>query len=204
MQTLPEVIVREKNKLATPSAWLVLLDILLSDTLTLRFCSNTESVTFKGNIYEAFPFNLEPTKQTSKGEVPSVTLKVANVTRIIQGFLEDLDGAVGTTVIVRVVNSEYLSEDYSELEMSFGVLGAEADAEWVSFTLGLPNPLKRRYPLYRFMASHCNWIFKGVECAYAGSRTNCDRSFDTCDQIMRNSARFGGHRGLSQRGWRVI
>ena len=146
MQTLPEVIVQEKNKLATPSAWFVLLDIVLGDALTLYLCSNTENVTFKGRVYEAFPFNLEPTKQTAKGEIPSVTLKVANVTQIIQGYLEDLDGAVGATVIVRVVNSAYLSEDYSELEMTFGVLGSEADAEWVSFTLGLPNPLKRRFP----------------------------------------------------------
>jgi lambda family phage minor tail protein L len=204
MQTLPPVIVQEKNKLATPSAWLVLLDILLSDTLTLHLCSNTENVTFKGHVYEAFPFNLEPAKQTAQGEIPSVTLKVANVTQLIQGYLEDLDGAVGTTVIVRVVNSAYLSEDYSELEMTFGVLGSEADAEWVSFTLGLPNPLKRRYPLHRYMASHCNWIFKGAECAYTGTRAICDRSFDTCDKVMLNSRRFGGHRGLSQKGWRIV
>lgn len=204
MKTLPSVIVREKNKLATPSAWIVLLDIVLSETLTLHFCSNSESVTFRGRVYEAFPFNLEPTRQTAKGEIPSVTLKVSNVTQIVQGHLEDLDGAVGATVIVRAVNSAWLSENYAELEMTFGVLGSEADSEWVSFTLGLPNPLKRRYPLHRFMASHCNWVFKGVECAYPGSRTSCDRSFDTCDKVMGNSRRFGGHRGLSQKGWKIV
>ena len=146
MQTLPEVIVQEKNKLATPSAWFVLLDIVLGDALTLYLCSNTENVTFKGRVYEAFPFNLEPTKQTAKGEIPSVTLKVANVTQIIQGYLEDLDGAVGATVIVRVVNSAYLSEDYSELEMTFGVLGSEADAEWVSFHPRTSEPLEAPLP----------------------------------------------------------
>jgi len=73
------------------------------------------------NKYIAFPFELEPTKQTSKGEIPTLTVRVSNITRLIQPYLEALDGGIGSIVKITVVNSAHLSENYSELEMTFDV-----------------------------------------------------------------------------------
>jgi len=202
VKSIPAVLVREKNKLATPNPWIVLLDIVLDATHKLYFCSNNQDVTWSGRVYTAFPFLLEATEENSKGEIPSVSLKVANVTQVIHAYLEQLDGAVGATVTIRVVNAAYLSEDTSELDMTFTVVSTSADAEWIVFTLGAPNPLRRRFPPFRFIAKHCHWEFKGHECGYSGAFTDCDRSFENCEERS-NTRRFGGYRGLSEKGWRA-
>ncbi|MCE5334272.1 MAG: DUF1833 family protein [Desulfobacteraceae bacterium] len=203
MKTLPSILVREKNRLFTPDPWIVLLDINLSDTTKLYFCSNNEDIIFSSRIYTAFPFFLEPTKQSSKGDIPTISLKLCNVTQLVQSYLEDLDGAVGSEIVVRVVNAGYLSEDYSESETRFTVLSSEADAEWITFTLGSASPLRRRFPQHRFISLHCNWEFKGLECAYSGSEEECDRSFKRCEAIG-NTERFGGFPGLNLNGWRIV
>jgi len=203
VKTLPTTIVREKNKLYTPDPWVVLLHITLSAGVHLYFCSNNEDVTFGGQVYTAFPFYLDATKQTSKGEIPTISLRVCNVTQLVHAYLEQLDGAVGAEVQVQVVNAGHLSEDFTELDMTFSVLSTEADAEWVTFNLGAASPLRRRYPPYRFIALHCNWDFKSFECAYSGAETQCNRTFKRCE-ALNNTARFGGYRGLNQKGWRVM
>ena len=88
----------------------------------LRFVRNTEDVIFGGETYLAFPFEIDNTLHTSEGEIPSIKIRLSNVTRLIQPYLEALNGAVSSTITITVVNSKHLSEDYSELEMTFSVL----------------------------------------------------------------------------------
>lgn len=203
MKTLPTALVQEKNKLATGSAWIMLLDITLATDVKMYFCSNNEDVTFGGQVYTAFPFVIEPTKLNSKGEIPTITLRVSNVTQLIQSYVEQYDGGVESEVLVRVVNSAYLNENYSELEMVFSVMSTTSEADWISFDLGVPSPMRRRFPPCRFIALHCNWNFKSVECGYAGIATQCDRSLDRC-QVLDNEARFGGYPGLQRAGWKMV
>ncbi len=168
MKTLPANLILEKNKLATPSAWLVLLDITLPDSTVLRFVNNTENIVFQGNTYTAINFNLEPSKSSGTGQIPTVQLSISNVTRIIQAYLESLDGAVDSDVQITVVNSAYLSENYAELQMLFSILSTKANAYYVIFELGMPNPLRKRFPPHRFIGNHCNWKFLSAECNYGG------------------------------------
>jgi len=195
----------EKNKLATAGAWIILLEITLTDgdSTVLRFARNTEDVVFDGNNYTAFPFEIEPTKQTSKGEIPTVTLRVSNVTRLIQPYLEDLDGGVGSIAKITVINTNHLNEDYSELEMTFDVLACQSSARWVTFTLGAPNPLRQRFPLNQFIALHCRWRFKSAECGYTGEETTCNRTLKNCRELG-NSTRFGGFPGMRTGAVRVV
>jgi phage-related protein len=204
MKTLPTNLIAEKNLMHSPDPWLILLEITLTDAgpTTLRFVKNTENITYGGNTYTAFPFQLSMVETNSKGEIPQVTLKVCNITRFLTPYLNSLDGGIDSTVKIIVVNNKYLAEDYSELELDFSVMGCEVDAYWVTWTLGMVNPLNRRFPLYRFLANHCRWIFKGAECGYAGSATTCNRSFDDC--IARdNTEYFGGFLGMQSDGIRI-
>jgi phage-related protein len=173
MKNLPANIVIEKNKLATASAWLVLLDVTLTDNTVFRLVRNNEDITFNGNVYTAFNFELEPTEQGNSGEIPSVTLRVSNITRLIESKLQDLDGGIGSTVKVTVVNSDLLAESYSELEMTFDVLACNTTSQWVVFTLGAPSPLRQRFPLDKYLALHCRFRFNRPsgnypECGYSG------------------------------------
>jgi phage-related protein len=202
MKTLSAALLLEKNKLATPNPWLILLDIKLPDDTMFYICRNTEDIAFNGHTYTAFPFEIEPTKETSRGEIPTVTLRISNVTQIFQAYVEAQDGGLDSTITVRVVNAALLSENYAELEMVFDILATVSDAYWISFTVGAPNPLREDFPPHRYIAAHCNWAFKSFECGYGGASETCKRTLDYCHQLG-NSPRFGGFPGLGGGGVRL-
>ena len=173
MKNLPTNLIIEKNKLSTDNAWLILLEITLTDSTIFRLVQNNEDITFQTEVYTAFNFDLESNSQSNKGEVSTVTLKVSNITRLIESKLQELNGGIGSTVKVTIVNSGRLSEDYSELELTFDVLACRTTNRWVVFTLGSPSPLRQRFPLEKYLASHCRFWFNRPdeiypECGYAG------------------------------------
>lgn len=193
---LPAVLILEKNKIATANPWIVTLDITLVNGEKFYFVHNTEDIVFQGRTYTAFPFQIEIPKTSTKGELPSWILRVSNITRILQSYIEAQEGGVGAEVIIRFVNAGYLSENYADLETTLEVMSAKADAHWVTFTLGMPNPMNKRFPKHRFIADHCPWDFKSRECAYNGVAATCKRTLDDC-RILGNSRRFGGKPGMS-------
>jgi len=201
MKSLSEALIREKNRLATPSVWIILLEITLTDSTTLRLARNTEDITFDGDVYTAFPFEIDSIGQHSKGEIPTVRLKISNITQLMQPYLEELEGGIGSTVKIIVVNSAHLSEDYSELEMTFDVIACNSTAQWVTFTLGAPNPLRQRFPLNQYIAMHCRWRVNSIECGLSGE--TCNRTLKRCRELG-NSVRFGGFVGMRTGTVRIV
>lgn len=169
MKSLSAALILEKNKIASPNPWLITLDIALNDpsNTIIYLVKNTENITFQTITYTAFPFELDAAKEDMNGEIPTLTLRVSNITRALQAYLESLDGFRDATVTIRIINSANLSENYADLETTLDVLSTTSDVYWVTFTLGAPNPLRYRFPQSRYIASHCNWKFKGRECYYS-------------------------------------
>lgn len=207
MLTLSTAIIAEKNKVATKSAWIILIDITLSDLGATEFyvTNNNEDVTFDGQLYTALPFELDVRTDTLKGEIPELILRVSNVTRVLQAYLEDTYGAVGSEVTIRVVNTDLLAESYADLEMTFDVIGTVADDMWIEFTLGAPNPLRKRFPLYRYISDKCRYVgnYKGVECSATSTLATCNGTLTDCD-ARGNSSRFGGFIGLGKGNIRIV
>ena len=203
MKNIPLALRQAKNAFGQDSAWLMLLTLTLPapDNTVFRIVPNNEDVVFGGETYTAFPVQIELPKETNSGEIPSITLQVSNVTRVLQGHLEALNGGVGATVQLIIVNVAHLSEDYAELTMDFDVLSATCSAQWVSLKCGASNPLRRRFPGDKYFAGHCNWQFKGAECAYSGGDTTCERNLTACE-AKSNTGRFGGFPGLANGGLR--
>lgn len=201
-KTLPAALILEKNKISTNSAWLLLAEITMLDSTVVRLARNSDDITFEGNTYTAFPFEVD-TINIDKEKIPTITLKVSNVTRLLQTYLEAQEGLVGATVRLIVVNSTDYTADLSDLELSYNVTETSADATYIALTLGMPNPLNKRFPLYRYAANHCNWVgrFKGVECQYAGAETACNGTLTRCRELS-NSVHFGGFIGLGKGGVR--
>lgn len=195
MLNLPLALRQEKNKLVSTAPWLLLLTVTLPDTTVLRLVRNTEDITFGGNVYTAFAFELGEVRSGGDGRIQGVTLRVGNPERALQPYLEAHDGLVGCAVTLTVVHADNLASDYAELTLNYDVLAAEPKSDWITFTLGAENPLRRRFPLYVAVPYSCNWAFKGAECAYAGAATSCSRTLDAC-RALSNSARFGGRPGI--------
>lgn len=187
----------EKNKLSTDSCFLILLDIKLPNN-TVYICYNNEDVIWKGQLYQAFPFQISETSEDSDGSDPNVSLKVSNVTQGLQAHVEESDGAVGTQVILRVVNSLNMNGD-ADLEEYYTVLSCKIDAQWIDFTLGNAYSARTRRPLDRYMKNSCPFVYKGLRCGYNGSIETCAHTLADCRE-HNNSARFGGYPGIDQKG----
>src|SRR3954469_2244805 len=93
----------EKAKQASSSPFLILLDVELSDQ-TLYFARNDEDVNFGGNVYQAWPIEIDAVTQEASAQVPRITLRISNHNLVLSGYLEDYGGAVGSTVTLRVIN----------------------------------------------------------------------------------------------------
>jgi len=195
MKNLPLDVKIEKNKIAGDSAWIILLEVTI-DQYNFRLAKNTSDVSYGGHTYQAFNFELDATKETSRGEIPTIELRVSNVTDLLHPYLEAYNGGVGGTVKITVVNSNYLSETYPSL--TFDILNTVVDNYFIYFTLGAVSPLRKRFPKYRYISDLCNWEFKSVECGYSGSETSCNRTYSRCSELG-NTSRYGGFLGLRTR-----
>jgi len=205
MLTLSQAAVIEKNKLISDNAWLILLEITIPSSLTgsepiiLRLVRNTESIMWNGLEWTAFPFEIDPPRQSGNGELPNFTIKVSNVTRTIEGYLEQAGGGVGASVRIMVVMSQHLDISTPELEEIFSVQSVNYDENWVSFILTGAVNLFKRVPLRRFLKNFCPFQYKGPECKSTSGYTSCNKSFADC-KLRGNVSRFGGEPGIPQGG----
>lgn len=198
MLSLSAAAILEKNALANAGAWIILLEVVIGSS-TLRFCYNNEDVTWNGETWIAFPFDIEDVGEDSQGEFPAVQIRVGNVTRAVQYYVEQADGAVGSSVTLRIVHSEHLDQTTPEIEEAFAVTKTVCDAQYVSFTLGGAYPITSRRPARRFLKNFCPFQYKGVECAATSAATDCDHSLAAC-KARSNSGRFGGEPAIPMGG----
>ena len=205
----------EKNKLASNEAWLILLDITMPDTSTIKVVSNSENIwwpgtSLPGNLYTAMPFELGEVSDTSKTEVPSISLRLPNATRFLEPYLDAQDGLVDSSVDIKIVNSIHVLTPtralgaYSvtaEIELNYDIVGSSSDSMWVDFVLGAASPFNKRFPRNRIYRNICRYReFKGDRCQYVGAETTCDRALDTCRSTYDNAEFFGGCPGVGSKG----
>lgn len=196
MLNLSTASIIEKNKVSTDGVWLLMLEIRYDGEEALRLVNNTENIVYQGNTYYAFPFTLDDITENNN-ELPTAKLQVSNVTGTIQRMVEAHNGYTGAEVIIRVVNSKI--PDVAEVEESFVIMGTEATAQWMTFTLGSEFSFTRRFPLVRMMKDYCPFKFKSPQCGYTGREMQCNKTLSRCREL-RNSVRFGGEPTIPQGG----
>jgi lambda family phage minor tail protein L len=194
MLTLSPAAILEKNKVSSTGVWLILLEIIVSPAITVRIVHNNENIDWGGHTWVAFPFQLGEISEDGK-EIPRLTLKVSNISGILQQYLEQTNGGTDSTVILRVVHSGHLDLGTAEIEETFAVQMVTTDAYWATFTLGGDFTLMRRLPLRRYLKDFCPYAFKDAECGYNGPETACSKTLVRCRELN-NAARFGGEPAL--------
>jgi phage-related protein len=155
-------------------------------------------VTWHGNLYQAFPFELGEVSETSDDSDPNVSLKVDNVSQALQYAVEEARGANGTEVILRVVNTEAMDGD-AELEEYFVVVKTSIKEDFITFTLGNEYSARTRRPLNRYMKNNCPFKYKDIRCAATSNLEGCAHTLQDC-RARNNSMRFGGFQGIDQKG----
>lgn len=198
MRLLSTAAIKEINKVATDSVTMALLEIQLADPIKLA--ANNEDILWDGDTWQAFPFEIDKVTEPGKSEIPSTVVKVCNLTGEVQEALEAANGAGGTPVIIRVINTA-VSGSTPELELKFILDHASYDEEWVSFHLIGGVCLTRRVPRWRYLQGFCRFAenYGGIECGVsAATKTtfpSCDGTWEQC-VARSNSTRFGGFRSM--------
>ena len=196
MISLSQVVIEEKNKLSSGSAELILMEIELPQLPdSLKIVLNTDPIEWSGQLWTPFPFELDDITEDSKGEVPNLSLKISNIDRTMQGYMDEGKGGVGGTVTIRVVNSAHLDIVDPLFEEEFSIVKSTANEMWATFTLGASYPMTARRPLFRHLRNHCPHEYGGIVCAASSASLNkypeCDKSLVDC-RLRKNSERFGG------------
>ena len=196
--TLPSAIVGLKNALGGNSAFIMLAEVQIDNIdvpTTLRFARNTDNVTWDSETWVAFPFDLDMLGDTERGEVPKMNLRVSNISRAVQSYVEQADGGVDAPVVLRLIHETQFSTSEYCIRLDFVVSSTSCTSEWVSFELSASNPWNRRVPGTRCRKNFCRWRFKDGNCTYNGGATTCDKTLSTCKSYS-NSEHYGGYPGL--------
>lgn len=214
MRTISATAMTEKNKLASSYPWILCLEITVPGLgMPIRICSNGEDITWKGETWAAFPFEMDAIKETSTGEVPRVDLRVSNVSRAIEGYLHDYDayckanGYSAIEVICSLINYANVASGTPEVEYNLTLIRPRTNSKWVTFTLGANNPFLRRFPPNRMLKQNCRYKFGDERCGYvqlggSGDDT-CNKTLARCRELG-NSRRFGGTPGIGKDGIVIV
>jgi phage-related protein len=208
---LSSVVIQDKNKLANEGQWLVCLMITIpnypNDTI-VRVVRNNEDIMWRGEIWQKFPFEVDEITDSATGEVTQVTVRVSNVSRAMEYYIEMYDvytktyGFRPVSAVIYLVNSLDLANNDPVREHPFELKSPTTDAKWATFVLGASNPANRRFPLHRVLKNHCRFRFRSIHCGYNGVASSCDKTLKTC-RTLQNSTRFGGFPGVGSGGVRV-
>jgi len=157
----------------------------------LNFAGFDEDVTYNGTVYTRFPIKHEFVAENNQGQIDQVKITLANVSRLIEFYLEQYDFR-GKKVIIRTVWADQLSDPDAYIDDVFYIDNYTADQSNVEFTLtGKFDVLGIDLPARRYARNYCVWKFKSAECGYAGAELTCDKTQQRCKQLD-NYQRFGG------------
>lgn len=208
--TISSVAMSEKNKRSSDSVWLIALEMdVPGSSEPVRIVTGTDDIVWRGATWVAFPFEFDEITETSKSEVPRIDLRISNVGRVMETYLEQYNyylktkGRVPLIVHMYLINSKNLDNDAPEIEHTFQLKQPKTNAQWCTLTLSADNPYKRRFPQNRILSDICRYkTFKGPRCGYAGPETSCNRTLADCRRLE-NSSNFGGFFGSGSSGLQI-
>lgn len=152
-----------KNAFSSKYPWITLLEVSFAST-TLRLCDNNEDVSWDSQTWTKFDFFLSDKSNDSKGTIPSTSLSVSNINRIVQGYVDANDGLRGATVTLRLVRTDILSES-AAIEFVYTIKNTITNENYCVFELGTINPMIKPM-LQTYWKDFCRWGFKETACGY--------------------------------------
>jgi phage-related protein len=169
-----------------------------------------DNVDFKWNnkTWHASDFDIDEILETSKGEIPRLDLRISNINRLMEYYLQQYDYFLKTNLFkpvyatIYVVNSYFQNSydpDSYELRFKFELKQPKTTDKVATFTLGATSPYTHRFPTCRMFRNQCKVRKYGDnECGAATSEAypTCDRQLASC-KLHNNEIRFGGFPSLN-------
>jgi hypothetical protein len=127
----------QKNKLEQTDAAVYLVELGLP-TGWFRVTNHVQSVTWNEETWQPFPVALGSLKITSKGEVQTMQISVANVSGILTNYLRENRGLIGYSGNIYDVDLALLNDPmYAVIPELFTIVSSAMKDETVTFTLSL-------------------------------------------------------------------
>lgn len=142
---LPSAFLIQKNKLEQFSPSIELWQVEVSDTLTLYLANHPVAVRYEGRDHIPFPITHDEIKEEAQGRLQRLSVRVANVTREVQYYLEHNDGMRGRSVTLILVF--YDADDpagslaLGEVRQVYTIDAVQANDQVAVFVLGKGLPL---------------------------------------------------------------
>ena len=160
----------------------------------LCFAEYKTDVTFNGVLYTAFPISIEALTENVQGQVDSVKVKISNVSRVVQYYIENYDFREKKVTLTQVW-ADQLADTDNVMSYIFYIDRYTSSEQVVEFECSSKFDVADvELPWGRYMRGVCRWLsvggFKGTQCGYAGALTTCDGTLANC-RIRTNQARFG-------------
>ena len=192
-KTLTSDFTLEKNKQES-SGLINLYEIEYQTDTWIYLAQWDANVVFDGKTYLAAEKGVkhDKTGENRDGSVGQVNVAIANVDRLIGGYLETND-VRGLRLNILTVFENLLADPTARLIERYvidaGTINQEAVNLICTTVIDLMNVI---LPSRRF-APICAWVFKSTECGYVGTETTCNKTLTRCRELS-NSPRWGGFR----------
>jgi phage-related protein len=197
----------DKSKLASGDAWIILLDLVWNNE-HVRLARNVDPVQFDAGdglgiqTYQPFAFEVKA-EQTATSQLPTISIAASNVMRMLQGLIEQYGGLAGANANLYVYNTAHPAGE-PDLAISTTVMSTNSSAEFVNLTCSAASPMRSLFPKFLYRATFCMWVsnYKGKQCGYTGTITNCDGTYSGANGCLvhDNATRFGAFPGIGTNG----
>ena len=143
---------------------------------TANVMPDNSKIKWKGIVYEPLPIEAAGFERTTKGQIPTPELTVANVLGTLASVVNTLDDLVGAKVTRRRTLLKYLdggsSPDPSQ-EFPDYIFYVERKIAETSITITWQLASKidlegLQLPRRIITQNYCLWKYRGAECGYAG------------------------------------
>lgn len=204
MLSISPSVIAEKNKIVNDGVWILLLDLISPDnSIHLRLARNTEDIIHNGETYQAFPFDLPTIPEDSNGRVSSAEIRVSNIDRLVQSYIEqDSNFCSGWDVKLSLMCTNITEQSdidtLDELSYTFKIKNVNCNKDYVSFSLGLPNPMRLQTPFQKYSTTSCQRVFNQGGCYYSqygvGGHTSCTGTVEQCKERFSANLTINGNK----------
>ncbi|MFC1710012.1 hypothetical protein ACFL2J_08165 [Candidatus Omnitrophota bacterium] len=156
----------------------------------LRYTNYGKPIEFGGNEYAPYVISHNSLEEDLSGKATNVNLRIANVNRNIQAIVDNYSLNEKQVIIYTVTEENisdpqaYTSDEYSIMD----IVTTPRDA-----VLRLTSPFEVfdvRIPKRYFFRAYCRFKFKDVNCQYAGTENDCNKTLQRCRDLS-NTIHFG-------------
>ena len=143
---------------------------------TANLMPDNTKISWKGIVYEPFPIEAAGFERTTKGQIPTPELTVANVLGTLASVVNALDDLVGAKVTRRRTLLKYLDGGSSpdpaqEFPDDIFYIERKVAENSITITWQLASKIDLeglQLPRRIITQNYCLWKYRGNECGYAG------------------------------------